>query len=378
MSGAAQLSLYPPEAGYEPALYWLWLAQALGPANPHAGRVIDTFGGAQAAWEACRGEEFRRVAGEAAALRACQPDNTPTACLTLLRRCAAMGIRVLSYEDADYPLALARIPDLPPVLYCTGDAHWLNEAGLVGMVGSRKPTAYGVDAAAVIGKDLARSGAVIVSGLADGLDSEGHRAALKAGRPTVGVLGVPIDHTYPATNAALRAKIEQCGCVVSEYPPGKAGLGRWGFLQRNRLIAALSQALLVVEAQEKSGTMSTVAHAERYGRPVFAVPGSIFSAGSGGTNRLIREGRAKAAVCSGDLLEALGLAPQPRQETAPPTAPLPDTARRALACIGPQPQNLEALAEQSGLPVAVLLSALSLLKLKGYAAELPGKRYILR
>lgn len=116
-----------------------------------------------------------------------------------------------------------------------------------------------------------------MSGLADGLDSAGHRAAVGENCPTIAVMGVPIDRTYPAANRELRRAIERRGCVISEYPPESEPVGAVGFLQRNRLIAALSGALVVVEAKEKSGTMSTVGHAERYGKPVFAVPGSIFS-----------------------------------------------------------------------------------------------------
>ena len=223
------------------------------------------------------------------------------------RRCAARNIRILTYEDPDYPLALTRIPDMPLVLYCTGDPLWLNEPGAVGIVGSRKPTEYGLNAAADIGGELAQSGALIVSGLADGLDSAGHRAAVKNNCPTIAVMGVPIDRTYPAANVVLRHKIEQKGCVISEYPPRSEGVGPNGFLQRNRLIAALSSALLVVEAQEKSGTMSTVSHAERYGKPVFAVPGSIYSPNSAGTNGLLRDGRARAVCSAADLLGPLGL-----------------------------------------------------------------------
>ena len=108
---------------------------------------------------------------------------------------------------------------MPLVLYCTGDPAWLNQPGTVGMVGSRKPTEYGLQAAEDIGRGLARAGAIVVSGLADGLDSAGHRAAVREDRPTIGVLGVPIDKTYPATNRELRRKIEANGCVISEYPP---------------------------------------------------------------------------------------------------------------------------------------------------------------
>ena len=374
---AGQTGLFPPEPAPDPLLCWLWLAHVLGPASIHAGRVLDAFGGAQEAWEARDTAEFRAAAGDAAALRAQQLD--PEQYHALVMRCDDLGVRILTFDDPDYPLALSRIPDMPLVLYCTGDPRWLNEPGTIGIVGSRRPTEYGLNAAADIGGALAKSGAVIVSGLADGLDSAGHRAAVKNNCPTIAVMGVPIDRTYPAANAVLRHKIEQKGCVISEYPPRSEGVGANGFLQRNRLIAALSSALLVVEAQEKSGTMSTVSHAERYGKPVFAVPGSIYSPDSAGTNRLLHEGRARAACSGADLVQALGLqaSAAPEAETRQPD-PMSDTERRVLACVGPQPLGVEELCVRSGLPTASLLSTLMKLQLTGRVTCLPGKRYVLR
>ena len=237
----------------------------------------------------------------------------------------------------------------------------------------------GLQAAADLGSGLAKNGAIIVSGLADGLDSAGHRAAVKENCPTIGVLGVPIDRTYPASNRELRKKIEQKGCVISEYPPESGPVGPNGFLQRNRLIAALSSALVVVEAQEKSGTMSTVNHAERYGKPVFVVPGSIYSPNSAGTNALLREGRAKAVCKPGDLFGVLGLrgAAAPAAVRSAPD-PMSETERRVLACIGPKAKGVEELGAASGLPTGLLLGTLMKLELAGRVTCLPGKRYILR
>ena len=163
------------------------------------------------------------------------------------------------------------------------------------------------------------------------------------------------------------------------YPPESEPVGRNGFLQRNRLIAALSSALVVVEAQEKSGTMSTVNHAERYGKPVYAVPGSIFSPNSQGTNALLREGRAKAVCKAEDLFGVLGLRPAAAgAEERTAAAPLSENERRVLACIGPQARGVEELGSQSGLPTALLLGTLMKLELSGRVLCLPGKRYILR
>ena len=372
-----QTSPFPPEPAPDPLLCWLWLSQVLGPASLHAGKVLDAFGGAQEAWEARETEEFRQAAGDAAFKRAAQLDAE--SCHTLVMQCDALRVRILPFDDPDYPLAFSRIPDMPLVLYCTGDPRWLNEPGAVGIVGSRKPTEYGLNAAADIGGELAKNGAVIVSGLADGLDSAGHRAAVKENCPTIGVLGVPIDRTYPASNRELRKKIEQKGCVISEYPPESGPVGPNGFLQRNRLIAALSSALVVVEAQEKSGTMSTVNHAERYGKPVFVVPGSIYSPNSAGTNDLLREGRAKAVCKPGDLFGVLGLrgAAAPAAVRSVPD-PMSETERRVLACIGPKAKGVEELGAASGLPTGLLLGTLMKLELAGRVTCLPGKRYILR
>ena len=378
-AGEGQLSLFPPDPAPDPLLCWLWLAGTLGAGSQRAGAVLDAFGGAQEAWEARDTDAFAAAAGPAAVQRACLPDNTPEHYRAFARRCAARRIRILPYDDPDYPLAFSRISDMPLVLYCTGDPRWLNEPAAVGMVGTRKPTEYGLRAAEDIGRGLARAGAIIVSGLADGLDSAGHRAAVGENCPTIAVMGVPIDRTYPAANVVLRHKIEQKGCVISEYPPRSEGVGPNGFLQRNRLIAALSSALLVVEAQEKSGTMSTVSHAERYGKPVFAVPGSIYSPNSAGTNGLLRDGRARAVCSAADLLGPLGLR---RQSAAAVTAkqpePLSENERKVLSCIGPQPLGIEELCVRSGLPTAVLLGTLMKLELSGRVLCMPGKRYVIK
>ena len=377
--GFGQTSLFPPEPAPDPLLCWLWLANTLGAGSSHAGRVLDVFGGAQEAWENRDSDAFRKAVGSPAFARANLPDNTPAHYRAFARRCAARNIRILPYDDPDYPLAFSRIPDMPLVLYCTGDPLWLNEPGAVGMVGSRRPTEYGLQAAADLGSGLAKNGAIIVSGLADGLDSAGHRAAVKNDCPTIAVMGVPIDRTYPAANAALRQQIERKGCVISEYPPYSEYIGPTCFLQRNRLIAALSSAVLVVEAREKSGTMSTVAHAERYGKPVYAVPGSIYSPNSAGTNGLLRDGRARAVAGAADLLAALGLhTRQAAPAAAKQPAPLSDTERRVLAGIGPKPVGIEELCVSTGLPMSALLGTLMKLELTGRVYKQPGQRYVLR
>ena len=163
---------------------------------------------------------------------------------------------------------------------------------------------------------------------------------------------------------------------MGEYAPGDDAAGRNGFLQRNRLIAGLARALVVVQAKERSGTMSTVAHAERYGRPVYALPGDATRADSAGTNRLIQAGRARLLLEAGDMLEALGLAaaaPAPARQ-APP---LSEAERKVLACAGAEPQSVEQLAAACGMQAAALAAVLMRLELAGFVKALPGQRYIL-
>ena len=371
--------MMPPEEKPGPLLCWLWLAHVLGPANPHAAQLVDWCDDPVEIWEERDSLSFRKAAGPAAAHRAQDPGCTPWSFRPVVTQCQRMNIRILTYDDPDYPLSLTRIPDLPLVLYCTGSPSWLNAPGLVGMVGSRKPDNYGRQAAASIGRSLAQSGAVIVSGLADGLDSEGHRAAVESNAPTIGVQGVSIDKTFPASNRLLRQKIEEYGCVISEYAPGEEYSVKVSFLQRNRLIAGLSQALVVVEAKEKSGTMSTVAHAERYRRPVYAVPGDISRENASGTNRLIQSGRARMLLGAEELLEPLGLMGTPAASAAPASQgpALSPKERQVLAGMNQEPKSVEELAAGCGIPAGELSAVLMGLELSGYVKRLPGQRYCL-
>src|SRR5699024_8118552 len=169
---------------------------------------------------------------------------------------------------------------------------------------------------------MAKAGVVIVSGLADGLDSEGHRAAVEAGMPTIAFLGTAIDKTYPAANHALRSRIEEGGgAVCSGYPPQYQGKTKGTFLARNRLIAAQAEVLCVAEARLRSGTLNTVSHAESYGRPVLAVPGSIYSTQSHGTNELLRAHRAEPLCEAADIFRQLGLDAQSEEKATAEFSP---------------------------------------------------------
>ena len=229
------------------------------------------------------------------------------------------------------------------MLYVTGNARLPERAG-----GTRawwapgRPSAYGRQAAFDLSLAMAQAGVVLVSGMADGLDSEAHRAAVQADVPTMAFLGTAIDKTYPAANAKLRTAIEKGGgAVCSEYPPGYSGRTTGTFLARNRLIAAQSEVLCVAEARTRSGTLNTVGHAERLGRPVLAVPGSIYSALSEGTNELLCTHRAEPLCKAADALDILGIGAEtadPAQPRFDPATVSPD-AQAVYAVLKPTPQG---------------------------------------
>lgn len=384
---AANGNLPEKEKEYDPLLYWLWLAQLLGPGSNRTGSILDEYGTARAVWEDRDTGHFQKQIGPAAWKRWQTEPTTPGDWIPLWEACWEMGVEIITFADPQYPLALSHIPDPPLVLYCTGNTEHLNACRTVGMVGSRRPTSYGVSAARDLGKALAEKGVVIVSGLADGLDGVSHWAAVKAGTPTIGVLGVPIDKTYPSDNTDLRRRIEENGTVISEYAPGTKCNYKATFLQRNRIIAALSGVLVVLEARERSGTMSTVGHAQRYGRPVYAVPGSIYSSLSTGTNLLLKTGQARMVTSAQDILIQLGLHPvevqsvQSAQEVplSEPKRPQPSAQeQQVLAHIPYEPVGLEELVEKTGLPIGQLLVCLTSLELSGWILSQPGQRYLLK
>ena len=354
-------------------LYWLWLAHVLGPGAAHCGQALALYGGPRQLHQAVGSEDFSCLLSAAQRERL----NAPVGRFEpLALRCESTGTAIITQADERYPRRLLALPDAPPVLYCTGLAGALNARHTVGMIGSRRPSAYGVEAAAAIGGGLAKAGVCLVSGLADGLDSEAHKAAVRAGAPTVGVLGTAIDKTYPAANHALRRQVQQVGAVVSELGPGEAS-GKGSFLLRNRLIAGLSDLLCVVEAREKSGTMNTVHHAQRYQKPVYAVPGGIFSQLCAGTNRLLAEGTAQAATGSEALLARLGLGGKKAAaaQTKQPGPALSGPGAAMLAQLAQTPRSLEHLAGAAGLAAGEALAALLELELCGLAQSCAGGQY---
>ena len=345
-------------------VYWIWLSRVVGPASARGKELLAVYGSPKEVYEARQREDFSPYLTDTQAGRLRQLSLED--CLPAWARGQRAGIRLLPYGGEGYPARLADIPDPPLLLYATGAAGALEGAPAVAIIGSRRPSAYGTQAARTLAAALAKAGAVVVSGLADGLDGEAHRAALEEGGRTVGFLGCAIDQTYPASNRPLRARMEEKGEVFSEYEPGEGGQPSY-FLQRNRLIAAACDLICVAEARLKSGTMSTVRHALRYGRPVFAVPGEIFSPQSEGTNTLLSQGHARPVVGPETLLEALGLktekARRPKKKKAAP--PPQSEEGQILRLLGQGPCTLGQLSEALARPSQELFISLTRLEMEG-------------
>jgi DNA processing protein len=295
---------------------------------------------------------------------------------------AALGARILTWLDDDYPAALRHLPLPPPVLYCRGTlpVALANGSGTaVAIVGSRHPSNYGREAAWLFGRDLARAGVVVVSGFARGVDAAAHRGALAGGGPTVGVMGCGIDVAYPREHhPQLAAEVAAQGALLSELPLGAAPL-KLHFPIRNRLIAALTQATLVVEAAVRSGSLITARYALELGRDVLALPGRIFDDNAMGTNALIADG-ARPALHPRDVLAALAIdAPEaaPASTDAPP--PLPGLGARLWEALPPGSTfGADELASRCAASIDATLAELLELELAGWIARLPGPVYCRR
>jgi DNA processing protein len=269
-----------------------------------------------------------------------------------------------------YPALLAQLHDPPARLWLRGEAADALLRPAVAIVGARSCSAYGSQVARSLARDLAGAGLVVVSGLARGIDAEAHRGALEGGGATVAVLGCGIDRDYPARHAELARRIVAAGgLVVSEYEAGVEP-APWRFPARNRIIAGLALATVVVEARERSGALITADFALELGREVFAVPGEITSGLAAGTNRLIRQGAAPL-LGDEDVLFALGI----EAETGGGSLELDgvgEPARRVLAGLADGPREPDDLVRSTGLDAAVVAAALVELELAGAAVEAEG------
>ena len=283
----------------------------------------------------------------------------------LLADLERQGIRWVARRDRGFPARLRKIHDPPPGLFVRGVGPLtLLDAPCVAVVGARACSAYGSAVASELGRGLARAGVVVVSGLARGVDAAAHRGALEAGT-TVAVLGCGIDRDYPRAHRTLAASIAERGLIVSEYPPGVEP-APWRFPARNRIVAGLCDATVVVEARERSGALITADLALDEGREVLAVPGEITSLLSYGTNGLLRLG-ATPVTGVDDVLAVVGV------ETAPVTAaPIEPRLESVRAAVADSPIAVDEIVRTTGLPPGVVAAALAELELAGHVVSADG------
>ena len=276
------------------------------------------------------------------------------------------GVKWLAKSDPDFPPLLRSIHDPPPGLFLRGAAtpELLRCPG-VAVVGARACSPYGAQVARMLGRELAAAGLVVVSGLARGIDGEAHRGALESGGQTVAVLGCGPDRDYPASHAQLAARIRETGLVMAEYAPGVEP-APWRFPARNRIIAGLAAATVVVEARERSGALITADLALEEGREVFAVPGEITSALSAGTNDLLRIG-ATPLITTREVLDLFGLDVPARD--APDLGPDADAV---LAHVRDAPASPDELVRKTGLEAPAVATALTELELAGLVHQAEG------
>lgn len=284
------------------------------------------------------------------------------------------AVKAVPYTYSEYPLRLREITDFPPILYIRGNILPTDDL-CIAVVGTRRVSVYGRQVTEEIVNDLARNNITIVSGLARGIDSIAHDCALNNNGRTIAVFASGLDIVYPAENDKLAQKIINNGAILSEYPLGTKPKAEY-FPRRNRIMSGISLGVLVIEAGEKSGALITAGQALEQNREVFAIPGSIFSPYSKGTNNLIQQG-AKLVRNYMDIMEELNLAIVAQQLEMKEILPTDQTESLLLKQLGHEPKHIDEVCRLSGLSSATVGSTLAILELKGFVRQLGNMNYVL-
>lgn len=390
--------------------YWLWLTGRAGMSALRINSLLEQFGTPEQVYFADPGAYEAQSAG----LRRSLEDKSLTEAEEILEKCGQLGISLLTIQDAQYPDCLKNIPDPPAVLYYKGKLPDFDRELTIGMVGARECSSYGETMAARLGLELARAGAVIVSGLAQGIDSHAVKGALSAGGTVVSVVAGGLDIKYPWGSRFLYDDVAAAGALISEYPPGTPHKGTH-FPVRNRIISGLSDGVVAVEGREKSGTMITMDLALEHNRDTFAVPGPADAPMSAGTNRLIRMGWAKLVTSAADVLteyegrkplrRVRPMEPEEREQRLETATKQPretvsavkkevdkkeirayidwksarelftDDERDILTALSEREKLADEIIEATQIPARRVLSALTILQVRGYVEEHPGKRF---
>ena len=385
-------------------LYWVWAQNALGiSASVKSDEIVSYFGNAEKLYYA--GEYEWKISGiftngQINKLKSTSIDSAEK----IVAECEKYKIKIVTPDDDNYPSMLFKLPNLPLVLYVRGDLDCLKNKIAVAMVGAREASDIGVRIARSLSASLSRSGAVVISGAAKGIDSAAHTGALNVGAKTVAVLGCGFGTDYLPENEPLRREIAHHGALVTEYPPRTPAFGH-NFPFRNRIISGLSYGTIVIEANERSGSLRTVNHAIEQGRDIFAVPGDITSSMNMGTNKLLRDG-AKPVFNAMDVLEEYAerypdmldidkiesiLTTEPEKagkekrkqaaknfvKSAAPNN-ISEKARMIFDAFSEETMQAEELILRTKLSTVDFLSAMTELEILGYIEPLAGKNYKLK
>lgn len=352
--------------------YWIGINLVKGIGAVRFRALLDFFGDAQSAWEGSP-DDLRAAGLSPKIIERFLAARQHVDLNAIWQKTVDRNIRVMTWDDADYPARLREIAQPPPILYLRGD-FMEDDAWAVAIVGTRRVSSYGRQVAEEIATFLAQNGVTVVSGLARGVDGIAHQAAINAGGRTLAVLGSGVDRIYPPEHRHLAESISNSGAILSDYPPETPPEAS-NFPKRNRIISGLSMATIVIEAGVTSGSLITANFAVEQGREVFAVPGNIFAPQSKGPNKLIQNG-AHPLLKPQDILDVLDLTRVTEQRTARQLFPTDETEAQLLKALDYEPTHVDEIRAKTGLDVAKVSSTLVMMELKGMVRHVGGMNYV--
>jgi DNA processing protein len=353
--------------------YWIAFSRVPRVGRVRTGQLEEHFGSLKRAWHAAAGE-LRASGLDAGSVTACIAARESIDPDAEVARLLEHGVRALTWHDEAYPRQLREVYDRPPVLYVRGTLTPADEWA-VAVVGTRRVTVYGRQVAEEMARGLAANRVTVVSGLARGVDAVAHRAAIEAGGRTIAVLACGLDLVYPPEHKRLAEEITQHGALISDYAIGTQPRSEF-FPRRNRILSGISLGVLVVEGDVKSGALITARQALEQNREVFAVPGSIYSPASRGTNKLIQDGEAKPTLEVQDVLAELNLSMAAHQIEMTELMPADENESVILRHLSAQPAHVDDLRRECGLPIATVTSTLAMLELKGLVRQVGRMNYV--
>ncbi len=353
--------------------YWVGFSLISGIGRVRFTQLENYFTSLENAWKAGPAE-LKQAGLDSGSIRAITSQRPKISLETEMEKLDRFGVKVFTWHDEGYPSRLKEIYDYPPLIYVRGSLCPEDEWSLA-VVGTRRATVYGRQVTEEIVTDLAQSKITIVSGLAKGIDTVAHHSALEAGGRSIAIFACGLDIVYPSENANLARRVMQQGALVSEYPLGTKPRAE-NFPRRNRIMSGLSLGVLAIEAGETSGALITAHLALEQNREVFAIPGSILSPASRGTNHLIQEG-AKLVHSYSDILEELNLTAVAHQIGLEEIIPASDTESLLLKQLRAEPTHIDEVCRSSGLPMPTVSSTLAMMELKGLVKQVGAMNYVL-